>query len=185
MRSNNYSAIDFSYLLLDFYKEMNMNENELAVILMIYHLHEQGNEFVTPEALALKMSLTPTLIDKSLTSLYKKKYIEFDTSSGEPRTTLEPIKKILYKKFEKSLFTEEEYNRNEELSKIRQDTFELFEKYFKRKLTPIELSHIDDYFKNDVDQEIIINSLKDAANVNKLTISYIDSLIIKRLENDQ
>ncbi len=184
MKINNYKAVNFSYLLLDFYKEMNINENELAIILMINHLLEQGNDFVTPEVLTLKMSLSSKDIDKCLTSLYKKKYIEFETSGDEPKTTLEPIKKILYKKFEKSLFTEEEYRESEELSKLREKTFDLFEEYFKRELTPIELSHIDDWLKNGVDQDIIVNSLKDAANMNKLTISYIDSLILKRLDDE-
>ena len=42
--SNN--ALNFSYLLLDYYKELNIKENELAVILMIDHLLSQDNEFI-------------------------------------------------------------------------------------------------------------------------------------------
>ena len=184
MKSTNYKAIDFCYLLLDFYKEMNINEDELSVILMIDHLLDQGNEFITTDVLSLKMTLSSKVIDNCLTSLYKKKYIEFDMASSEPKTTIEPIKKILYKKFEKSLFSEDEYMKNEELAKYRDKIFELFTSYFKRDLTPIELSHIDDWIKNEVDEEIIVNSLKDAANYKKLSINYIDSLIIKRLKDE-
>lgn len=184
MKSTNYKAVDFCYLLLDFYKEMNITEDELSVILMINHLLDQGNEFITADVLSLKMTLTSKVIDNCLTSLYKKKYIEYDISSGEPKTTIEPIKKILYKKFEKSLFSEDEYMKNEELSKYRDKIFELFTSYFKRDLTPIELSHIDDWIKNNVDEEIIVNSLKDAANYKKMSINYIDSLIIKRLNDE-
>jgi DNA replication protein len=184
MNSSNYKAIDFSYLLLDFYKEMNITEEELSVILMINHLLGQGNEFITTDDLALKMTMSSKIIDKCLTSLYIKKYIEFDTANGEPKTTIEPIKKILFKKFEKSLFSEDEYNKNKQLTEYREHIFDLFTSYFKRPLTPIELSHIDDWIKNDIDEKIIINSLKDAANYNKLSINYIDSLIIKKLNDE-
>lgn len=184
MNKSNYKAIDFCYLLLDFYKEMNISEEELSVILMINHLLEQDNEFITTDVLGLKMSMQSKTIDKCLTSLYKKKYIEFDTSSGDLKTTVEPIKKILYKKFEKSLFSEEEYNKNQELNAYRNRIFEMFTNYFGRKLTPIELSHIDDWIKNDIDEDIIVNSLKDAVNYNKLSINYIDSLIIKKLNDE-
>lgn len=184
MNGSNYKAIDFSYLLLDFYKEMNITEEELSVILMINHLLEQENEFITTDVLSLKMTMSIKIIDKCLTSLYKKKYIEFDTASGELKTTIEPIKKILFKKFEKSLFSEDEYNKNKELTEYRDRIFQLFTDYFKRELTPIELSHIDDWIKNDVDEKIIVNSLKDAANYKKLSINYIDSLIIKKLNDE-
>ena len=184
MKNSSYKAIDFCYLLLDFYKEMNISEDELSVILMINHLLDQDNEFITTDVLALKMTMPSKVIDKCLTSLYKKKYIEFDTTNGDPKTTVEPIKKILYKKFEKSLFSEDEYNKNHELNAYRDKMFELFTDYFGRKLTPIELSHIDDWIKNEIDEDIIVNSLKDAANYKKLSINYIDSLIIKKMNDE-
>jgi hypothetical protein len=36
------SAVDFRYVLIDSYKRMGLNEDELAVILSIDHLLEQG-----------------------------------------------------------------------------------------------------------------------------------------------
>ncbi|MFA7223042.1 MAG: DnaD domain protein [Bacilli bacterium] len=185
MKETNYKAIDFSYLLLDFYKEMNITEEEMAVILMINHLLEQDNDFITNEVLSLKMTMSSKMIDKCMTSLYKKKYIEFDTNDATPKTSLEPIKKILYKKFEKSLFSEDEYKSNADLVEERDYIFKTFTDAFKRELSPIELSHIDDWIKNGVDKDIIINSLKDAINSNKVSISYIDALIVKKIENEQ
>ena len=184
MTNTNFNALNFSYLLLDFYKEMNLSEKELAVILMISHLLEQGNEFVTNDLLSLKMNMSSKEIDLCMTNLYKKKYIEFDMNGEKPTTSIQPIKKIVCKKFEKSLFSEEEIKENAELSERREYVFKMFTDTFARELTPIELSHIDDWLKNGVSTEIIINSLKDAKAARKFSIQYIDTLVIKKSEEN-
>jgi len=184
MREHNYNALNFSFLLLDFYKEMNLSENELAVILMINHLIEQGNEFITSEMLELKMSLSLKSIDSCMTNLYIKKYIEFLSKDNHPYTSIEPIKRVIYKKFEKTLFSDEEIMANEELNIRRDRVFKFFTDSFRREMSPIELSHIDDWLKNNIPEEIIVNSVKDAINSNKLSISYIDSLIQRKLKNE-
>ena len=184
MNQQNFNAINFPYLLLDFYKDLNMNENELSVILMMDHLLNQGNTFITNELLTLKMNLDTKIIDSCLTNLYKKNYIEFIIDGKETRTSIEPIKKIVYRKFEESLFTEGEIKENKELNEKRDFLFEMFTNAFKRDLSPIELSHIDQWIKDGVNTEIIVNSLKDAVGRNKPSITYIDSLIIEKNRNE-
>lgn len=183
MNQQNFNALDFSYLLLEFYKEMNIDERELSVILMIDHLLESKNDFITTELLSLKMKMPAKEIDLCLTNLYKKKYIEFDTTDSHPKTSLEPIKKIIYKKFEKSIFSEQEIKSNNELEEKRQYIFDEFSKVFARDLSPIELSHIDEWIKNGIDTDVIMNSLKDANNKKHLSINFIDTLIIKKTNN--
>jgi DnaD and phage-associated domain len=182
MKYQNFNAISFPYLLLDFYKDLNVSENELAVILMIDHLLSQGNNFITNELLSLKMNLNSKTIDACMTNLYKKNYIEFimDGEGKDTRTSIEPLKHILYKKFEESLFSEEEINENKELNEKRDYIFKLFTQGFGRELSPIELSHINQWIKEGINTDIIMNSLKDAISRKKVTISYIDSLIIEK-----
>lgn len=180
MTKMSFNALNFNYLLLDFYKEMNINEKELAIILMINHLIEQGNEFVTNDLLLLKMNLSSKEIDLAMTNLYKKKFVEFIMDKDKPLTSIEPIKKIISKKFEKSLFSEQEMLSNNALEIDRQHIFDLFTEAFNRELNPIEYSHIDDWIKSGVSLEVIENSLKDAINSNKLQMSYIDVLVLKK-----
>ena len=182
MNSNSASALNFSYLLLDFYKTLNINEQELVVILMIDHLRKQENEFITKDELLLKMNLSEKEIDQAMTSLYKKKYIEFSFDLGKPSTSIKPIKKILYKKFEQSIFTEEEIANKKETLQKRETVFDFLEKTFGRQLTPIEISRADEWINNDVEEDIIINSIKDSALSNRLSITYIDRLIIKKID---
>ncbi len=184
MNSNSASALNFSYLLLDFYKTLNINEQELVVILMIDHLRKQENEFITKDELLLKMNLSEKEIDQAMTSLYKKKYIEFSFDLGKPSTSIKPIKKILYKKFEQSIFTEEEIANKKETLQKRETVFDFLEKTFGRQLTPIEISRADERINNDVEEDIIINSIKDSALSNRLSITYIDRLIIKKMKKE-
>ncbi len=184
MNLQNFNAINFSYLALEFYKDLNMTENELSIVLMIDHLLSQGNTLITNEVLNLKMNLNNKAIDVAMTNLYKKKYIEFIIDGKQTRTSIEPIKKILYKKFEESLFTEEEVKQNEELNEKRNLVFKTFAEAFDRDLSPIEFSHIDQWIKDDISTDIIMNSLKDAIERKKLSISYIDSLIVEKSSNE-
>lgn len=179
---NNFNALNFSYLLLDFYKDLNITEEEFSVILMTDHLIENGNNLVTSDLLSLKMTMDIKRIDQCLTNLYKKKYIEIDLVYG--KTSIEPLKKIVYSKFEQKLLSDKAIKENEELNKKREFLFDTFSSYFKRELSPIELSHIDDWILNSIDTDVIINSLKDAKNLNKLSINFIETIIIKKLNEE-
>ena len=57
------SLISFRSMILDCYKKLGLNENELVVILMIDHLLEQGNTLITGDALSMKMKLSAPEID--------------------------------------------------------------------------------------------------------------------------
>lgn len=185
MSIKNFNIMNFEYLLLEFYKDMNINENELAVLFMIEHLLEDNNKIVTAEMLSYKMNFSKKEIDLYMTNLYKKKYIEFKNLNGQTILSTDNLKKILYKNFEKNLFTEEENSNNENYAKNRELIIHIFMDEFKRDLNPIELSRIDRWLENEISNEDIINSLKDAINSNKLNIDYIDSLIAKRSSNDK
>lgn len=185
MSVKNYKIMNFEYLLLEFYKDMNISENELSVLLMIEHFLQDDNQLVTAEMLAYKMNFSKEEIDKYMTTLYKKKYIEFNVVDGKTTLSTDSIKKILYKNFEKNLFTEEENSRNEKYKENKDLIFHLFVNEFKRDLTTIEIARIDDWLANNIEIDIIINSLKDAVNANKINIDYIDRLITKRISDEQ
>ena len=79
MKSNvQFEALDFKYLLLEYYKKLRISENELAVIFMIDHLLDQKNTLITPDLLSLKMNLKMSEIDSILVKLIEKKFIQYD-----------------------------------------------------------------------------------------------------------
>jgi len=93
-------AIDFRYLLIENYRKLKLNENELATIFVIDHLISQGNPFVTADLLSLKMTLDIKEIDKILAKLLTKGMFEYKTIGKNTVATLEPLKQKLYREFQ-------------------------------------------------------------------------------------
>ena len=116
--------------------------------------------------------------------LFTKKYIEFIDNGKSLTTSINPLKKILIKMFEKSVFTDEQYEKNEELESKRELVYNKFQEAFNRSLSPIEISRIDNWIVQEVDLDIILNALKDALRANKLSISYIDRIIINKIREE-
>lgn len=184
MKFSNANALNFNYILLEFYKYLNLTEDEVMVILMINHLLSQGNELINSEILTLKMNMSNDEIDNVLSKLFTKGYIEFITKDDKLYTSIDKIKSILVKCFEKSVFTDEELKENEELDQIRKEVFSIFQKEFNRSLTPIEINKIEMWITDGVKKEIIFDSLKDARNRRHLSINYIDKIILERIRKE-
>ncbi|MCI7602325.1 MAG: DnaD domain protein [Candidatus Onthovivens sp.] len=184
MKFESSKALDFEYLLLEFYKTLNIQEREVVIILMIEHLLKQGNDFITSDLLALKMKYDIKEIDASLSILFTKGYLEYKEVNNELHTSLDSLKKSLFKTFEKTIFTEEEISKNEIIEEKRKIIFDAFMSSFNRNLSPIEISRIDSWIEQDVDQTIILDALKDASNREKLSVMYIDRLIVNKLKEE-
>ena len=184
MKVESSKALDFEYLLLEFYKTLNIQEREVVIILMIEHLLKQGNDFITSDLLALKMKYDIKEIDASLSILFTKGYLEYKEVNNELHTSLDSLKKSLFKTFEKTIFTEEEISKNEIIEEKRKIIFDAFMTSFNRNLSPIEISRIDSWIEQDVDQTIILDALKDASNREKLSVMYIDRLIVNKLKEE-
>lgn len=184
MKFESSKALDFEYLLLEFYKTLNIQEREVVIILMIEHLLKQGNDFITSDLLALKMKYDIKEIDASLSILFTKGYLEYKEVNNELHTSLDSLKKSLFKTFEKTIFTEEEISKNEIIEEKRKIIFDAFMSSFNRSLSPIEISRIDSWIEQDVDQTIILDALKDASNREKLSVMYIDRLIVNKLKEE-
>ena len=184
MKFESSKALDFEYLLLEFYKTLNIQEREVVIILMIEHLLKQGNDFITSDLLALKMKYDIKEIDASLSIVFTKGYLEYKEVNNELHTSLDSLKKSLFKTFEKTIFTEEEISKNEIIEEKRKIIFDAFMTSFNRNLSPIEISRIDSWIEQDVDQTIILDALKDASNREKLSVMYIDRLIVNKLKEE-
>ena len=72
-----YESVDFRYLLLEYYKKLGLSESEVSVILMINHLLNQKNEWITPDMLSVKMTFKSAELDKIMTSLLGRKFLEY------------------------------------------------------------------------------------------------------------
>lgn len=180
-----YSSLDLKFLLLENYKRLNINENELVVILMLNHLLESGNEFITNELLSIKMTYDLEKIDEIMCSLIKKNLLEYvTTSKGGLKASLNPLYKILYNEFAISVLGNgivENSTKQDEITKL----YKKFNIIFGRSLAPIELQRIDERinsYKYSLDE--IEYALKEAKINDSLSIKYIDKILLNSKKRD-
>lgn len=171
-------ALDFRYLLLEYYRKLKLSENELAVVLMIDHLLGQKNTLVTPDLLSMKMSLSAKELDKIFVDLIERGYLIFDTGK-KIKVSLKPLKKKLYEVFEKALEKERETKLSEEKTKALQNIYEVFEKELGRTLSPLEFSLIGEWVDYGFSDETIIEALRVALSKGKKTLKSVDKILLQ------
>lgn len=179
------SAVDFRYVLIDSYKKMNLDESELAVVLLIDHLLEQGNTFVTADSLALKMTYKPSQIDQIMVGLVNKGYLVYDTSDGKMRTSLDPLKDKIYGIFQKNLERDQANLMSQERSDRLKGLVSFYEEKLNRSLSPLEGQTMGEWLDSGYSDEEIQDALLDALRANKKNLRAVDkALRAKRASAD-
>ncbi len=179
MRNDFIDGLDFRYILLDKYKQMKITEEELVVILMIDHLINQGNPFVTPDLLALKMNYSQEEIDRILASLMQKDIFKYLDKEGKITTSLDPLYKRLSNQFKKDLVVSnmEETEDNKDLLK---KLYEIFQAAFGRNLTPLEIQRIHEWVQVEYTEEDIIDALEEATKGKYFSIKAVDRILLRK-----
>ena len=180
----NGNAINFQFLLVEYYKKLNLDETDLVILLMIDHLTNDDSSFITADDIALKTTLSKDFIDERLSNLFLKKYIDIGNDGKKAFTSLEPIKKIVYKLFQETIFNEAEIDENNELEETRTQVFDEMQKLFQRSLTPLEINRIDDWISSGTNRKIILDSIKDAKAKNITNINSIDRINVKKMREE-
>ena len=177
-------AIDFRYLLIENYRRLKINENELATIFVIDHLISQGNSLVTADLLSLKMTLDVEEIDSILANLLTKGIIEYTTRGKKTITTLDPLRKTLFKEFQLTASKEEENNKNKKITEELDNIYATFEKELGRTISPVEVSKIREWVSYGYSDTIIIDALKEALSKGKKSLRSVDKILLKWSQNE-
>ena len=172
-------AIDWRMILVDNYKKLGLNENELSIILVTNSLIQKGVDFITPDLIALKMTLDFQEIDSCFTNLIKKEILTLD-GTNKIQVSIEPLKKRLVEIFYQELKKETDVPS----SKEQNDIFVLFETEFGRALSQFEVNTINDWFEQGNSATTIKEALNVATLAKVKTIRYIDKVLLewKRIE---
>ena len=177
-------ALDFRFLLLENYKKLKLNEQELATIFMIDHLISQGNPFVNQDLLSLKMSLDVKEIDKILAALLTKGYVAYETKDNRTITTLDPLKKILFREYSLSIVKESKAEEKKNVQEELENIYAAFDKLLGRQLSPVEISKIREWVDYGFSDEQIINALKEALSKNKKSLRSVDKILLSWSNRD-
>ncbi|MBS4191002.1 DnaD domain-containing protein [Bacillus sp. FJAT-49705] len=171
--------------LLNHYKEMNLYEHELVLILHVISFIEKGNEFPTPVELSSRMTISVSECTEILRKLIQKGYIEIkDNYSAEgiryERYNIEPLLEKLIDHFL--------LKNKQEAAVINQqnetDLYTCFEQEFGRPLSPFECETLALWMDDDHhDPHIIKAALREAVISGKLNFRYIDRILFEWKKN--
>ena len=176
-------ALDFRYLLLEYYKKLRINENELAVILMIDHLLGQKNTLITPDLMSLKMTLKGKEIDNILVSLIERNFLVYDLTA-KVKVSLKPLQKRLYDEFQISLAHEQETLTDKNKGAFLENIYQVFEKELKRTLSPLEISLIGEWVNDGYSDDVILDALRESLSKGKKTLKAVDKILLQRKAKD-
>lgn len=178
-------AIDFRYLLLENYKQLKLDEVEVATIFMLDHLINMGNPMITADLLALKMTMKTSEIDKILAALLNKGMIDYVLVNKSLNTTLDPLKKKLYKQFQINLASEQKINLSKQTEESLNNIFMRFQEYLGRTLSPLEVSKIREWIAFGYSEDMILSALKEAISKNKKALRSVDKILLRMASRDE
>ena len=167
-------AIDWRMILVDNYKKLGLNENELSIILVTNSLIQKGVDFITPDIIALKMTLDFHEIDNCFTNLIKKDILTLE-GVEKLHISIEPLKKKLIEIFYEEVKKETAPPANKE----QDDIFVLFETELGRALSQFEVNTIKDWFEQGHSAPTIKEALNVATLAKVRTIRYIDKVLLE------
>ena len=178
MSNSQIDAIDYRYLLIEYYKKLRLSENELSVILMIEHLLQQKNTLVTPDLLSMRMNLDVKEIDKIFVALIERGLLQFDTGK-KIKVSLKPLYKKLLKTFQEEMDQDTEDRNNKEKVESIDKVRKTFEEELKPELSPLEKSLINDWIDHGYTADQIIDAMRECLSKGKKTFKSIDKLLLQ------
>ena len=137
-------------------------------------LIQKGVDFITPDIIALKMTLDFQEIDSCFTNLIKKDILTLE-GADKIHISIEPLKKRLVEIFYEELKKET----TSPSSKDQNDIYVLFETEFGRALSQFEINTIKDWFEQGNSASTIKEALNVATLAKVKTIRYIDKVLLE------
>lgn len=168
--------VNYHALLTKFYKQLDMTELELVVMLKVLDLY-RINKKVRNSKVASELGMKKQDVEVIINNLMIKKIYSITIETNENGLTEEKVSL-------ESLFNKvEDCYKSETLLKVESDLKELiasFEREFNRTLTPYEYNIIEEFVTKDgFTIPEIKSALKKAVMQQKITLSYIEQLLLK------
>ena len=172
-------------LLFSEYRNLNLNEYELVLLLNILTFLEKGHEFPTPDELSARMTISISECNDMLRRLIQRGFIEIKDNFSEEGIrfemySLDPLWEKLVNQFQAlNNLTETAENESQET-----DLYTCFEQEFGRPLSPFECESLGMWLDDDHHEPVIIKAaLREAVISGKLNFRYIDRILFEWKKN--
>ena len=182
MKNIDINALNFSYLLLEYAKDVGLNEDGTMVILMTYHiLKKQPHSLITPELLSIKLTMATNKIDEVLSLLTQRGFITHVKEGRTLFTSLEPLFKILKERMVGDIMNVDAIDNNTERTSQLENLYTHFERELNRPLTPLEVDYFYNWLKKYKEKDII-DALIETKDISKkaVTIKNVNKTLLER-----
>jgi len=179
------SEIDYRHILLEKYKELGLKENEVMVLLLIDAMYKDKPSLITGDQLSSKMNLDANEIDKIIVELMNKSFLSYIDQDGMIVTSLENTYKKIVDVFLSNIIQmsneDEIYEQETSFSKVLNQ----LQESMKRNLTPLEIDLVQSWFKDKIEERVIMQSISECImKNNKVSVKEVDRLICKNLTHN-
>lgn len=172
-------------ILFTEYRNMNLNEYELVLLLNIITFLEKGNEFPTPEELSARMTISVLDCNEMLRRLIQKGFIEIIDGYSNDGIRFEKYSiGLLWERLVDQFLMNNKSNQDVSKKSEETDLYTCFEKEFGRPLSPFECESLAMWMDDDHHDPIIIKAaLREAVMSGKLNFRYIDRILFEWKKN--
>ncbi|WP_066312965.1 DnaD domain-containing protein [Bacillus sp. FJAT-29814] len=172
-------------LLFSEYRNLNMTEVELVLLLNILTFLEKGNEFPTPEELSARMTISISECHEMLRRLIQRGCLEIMDEYSKEGIRFEKYSiKPLWEKLVNQFLNNNRLNQEQSKKADETDLYTCFEQEFGRPLSPFECESLAMWMDDDHHDPVIIKAaLREAVMSGKLNFRYIDRILFEWKKN--
>ena len=157
-----------SSIIIEELVKQKLNLSEFLII--VYFLNEDNKIFDIVN-MNKRLGLSEKEILESFNTLVTKKLISLDVKNDKSNHMVETISlEGIYRLVNISLNEEKQEEEKENI-------FDIFEKEFNRKLTPMEYEIVNAWLENDTSEELILVALRESIYNGVKSFRYIDKII--------
>ncbi|HEY8364761.1 MAG TPA: DnaD domain protein [Haloplasmataceae bacterium] len=166
--------------IIDNYVKLGLDEKEAMLLLHIYNLSNNGEQFLAINQLTKKTALKFVECSNLVFQLVQKNFIAFNMiidENGKRKETfsLEP----LYEKILDTLVNEQEKEQKQEVTDEISDLIFLIESEFGRTLSALEIEMINSWINEErYNLKLIKHALKEAVLSNAYSLKYVDRILL-------
>ena len=172
------SMIDWKGLLIENYKQLGLNENEVAIILIIDCFKKTGKHLVSPDLIALKSTLSIKDVDAINSDLMAKKIITLEDGQFGLETSLSPLIDKLHKIFAEEMIEDERF-------KDKDRVFSKLEEALGRPLSKYEMDTVKEWLVEGETYDSISGAIEIAIFAERRNINYMDQILTEyRIKRD-
>src|SRR5690625_7062289 len=167
-------------LLLRYYRDLNLSNDELVLILQLKSYMDKGKTLPNTEMNAKNMQMTERNVFKAIHQLIQKKVLSIETKKDENGVTQDAYSlNMLWEKILIIMKQEKSEKTIEKEEKEQKNLYSIFESEFGRPLSPIEMETLVMWIEDDkYSPELIQLALREAVLSQVYNFKYIDRILL-------